>query len=428
MICKKKLFFILLVCSFFIYSESLVFPPYLHSYGIRKATPKHLFMFFGASTFFSDPQGLATVKMDSWDNPASKKDDDEVIVYGINSGHHELIYNKSMYSLAIFGCKGSGKNCFLFPKGIAINSKGDVYVADSGNNRIVHLYNPKSDLQWIGSFNGVTLTDPGIFGPRRVALDENGNIYVTDAVHNKIFIFSKEKSVRRYIPANKNDLFIGSPTALAVADGSAQWSYFKNERVLFCADKNGSRLWKIDLNGSVLKCIDLPEGHHAFYGAIDYYHNYWITDISKHCLLKFDHDLKLLDIFGSFGTKKDQFVEPRGIAIHKRFGQVFIAEKKGAQYYWIGTELKKAALRRDTGEKYCLTVNSTEYSFVSLFTLNGKDTTFFCKRRMFFPGSDMKMISDIDININNHPLVLKIEPTYSSFTYNSWSYPITISN
>jgi hypothetical protein len=34
-------------------------------------------------------------------------------------------------------------------------------------------------------------------------------------------------------------------------------------------------------------------------GAIDYYHNYWITDKNRHCVLKFDHDLNLLDIFGS---------------------------------------------------------------------------------------------------------------------------------
>lgn len=426
---SKNLCFIVLLLFFCtVYSESLVFPPYMHSYGIRKASPKHLFMFFGATTHFADPQGLAAEKLESWDNPATKKDDDEVIVYGVNSGQHEIIYNTSMYSLALFGSKGSGKNNFLFPKGIAINSKGDVYVADSGNNRIVQLYNTKSALRWEDTFNGKTDTDPGLSGPLRVALNEDGDIYVTDAVHRKIFVFSKDKSVRKYIPPVKNSImFSDRPTALAIADGKSRWSYFKNERVIFCADNNGSRLWKIDFNGTVLKYTQIPKGYSAYYGAVDFYHNYWITDINKHCLLKFDHDLNLLEIFGNYGDKKDQFIEPRGIAIYKRFGQVFIAEKKGAQYYWIGTDLKKAILKAESDTKYNLTVNSSEYSFVSLISLIGKDTAFYCKQRMVFPGSDVITITDSGKKIKNHPLMVKIEPTYSSYTYNFWMYPIKIS-
>jgi hypothetical protein len=427
MLLSKILLNILLLTITALYSESLVFPPYLHSYGIRKATPKHLFMLLGASTQFNDPQGLATAMLESRDNPAVKKDDDEVVVYGVNSGRHEIIYNKSMYALAIYGKKGNGNGCFLFPKGVATNSKGDVFVADSGNNRIVHLFNPKEELLWNNSFNGSTASDPGIIGPLRVALDEDGSIYVTDAVHKKIFVFSKDQSVKMTIPPkNREDLFVDKPTALAIADGTARWSYYKNERVIFCADKNGSRLWKIDLNGSVVQHVQIPEGYHAFYGAVDFYHNYWITDIQKHCLLKFDHNLTLLDIFGSYGDKKDQFIEPRGITIYKRFGQVFIAEKKGAQYYWMGTQFNGAVLKNDSDQKYNLTVKSTEFSFVSLLSLIGKDTVYYCKRRMIVPPTDMIQYIDQEKKIGNHPLILKIEPTYSSYTYNSWTYPLSV--
>jgi hypothetical protein len=366
--------------------------------------------------------------LDSRDDLTVKKDDDEVVVYGVNSGHHEIIYNKSMYALAVYGEKGSGIGCFLSPKGIVTNSEGDVFVADSGNNRIVHLFNPKEKLQWKGSFNGSTASDPGIIGPLRVALDEDGAVYVTDAVHKKIFVFSKDQSVKMTIPQkDRDDLFADRPTALAIADGVARWSYYRNERVIFCADKNGSRIWKIDLNGSVIKSVQIPEGYHAFYGAIDFYHNYWITDIHKHCLLKFDHNLTLLDIFGSNGDNKDQFIEPRGIAIYKRFGQVFIAEKKGAQYYWMGTQFNGAVLKNDSDEKYNLTVKSTEFSFVSLLSLIGKDTVYYCKRRMIVPPTDMIQIMDQEKKIRNHPLILKIEPTYSSYTYDSWTYPLSVS-
>jgi len=410
-----------------LFAESLVFPPYKHSYGIRKATPAHLFMFFGTSTQFNDPQGLSTTRLDSWDDPKTKKDDDEVIVYGVNSGKHQLIYNTSMYALALFGEKGSDPGCFLYPKGVAANTKGDVYVADSGNNRIVHLFNPKAELLWRNTFNGATEKDSGVIGPLRVALDEKGGVYATDAVHRKIFVFTNKDELKMTIPSNgKHDIFSDNPTALAVADGTAKWSYFRDERVIFCADQKGSRLWKINTDGTVLKSVKLPDGYHAFYGAIDFYHNYWITDIQKHCILKYDHDLNFLEVFGSYGEKKDQFVEPRGITIYKRFGQTFIAEKKGAQYYWMGTQFRSADLRPVDQSRYNLTVKATEFSFVSLLSVSGKDTVYYCKRRMIMPPSDMFSITDTSGFAKVPSLILKIEPTYSSYTYNAWYYPLKI--
>jgi hypothetical protein len=36
-----------------------------------------------------------------------------------------------------------------------------------------------------------------------------------------------------------------------MADGSAKWSFFRREKIIFCADKGGKRVWKLDLNGNV---------------------------------------------------------------------------------------------------------------------------------------------------------------------------------
>ena len=146
--------------------ETLVFPPYLHSYG-SKATPAKLFLFFGLKTSFDDPQGIATVKMKSRDDTSTTKDDDEVVVYGVNSGRSELIYNTSMWGLARYGTRGSESGQFLNPKGIAIDANGNVYVADCGNNRIVHLFNPGKTVSWIGVFGRKTALDPGLSGSLR---------------------------------------------------------------------------------------------------------------------------------------------------------------------------------------------------------------------------------------------------------------------
>ena len=408
-------------------AQSLVFPPYLHSYGIRKAGPAQLFMFFGPRTFFDNPQGLATAKMVSRDNPSTEADDDEVVVYGVNAGRHELIYNTSMWTLALYGSQGSGKDQFLHPRGIACDCRGNVFVADSGNRRIVHLYNPKREVQWVKAFSGEG--ESSLAAPSQVALDEGGRVYVADPGSQRIVVFDSSGAVIRRIPETRTEFaFSGGPTALAVADGFQYWSYYKKERVIFCADSAGARIWKIDFNGKPLKTVSLPRGHRAMYAAIDYYHNLWLTDKNNHCILKYDHELTLLDIFGSYGTGDNQFVEPRGIAIWKRYGQTFIAEKTGAQYYWIGTSLKAWSVQNTgTPRMKTLVTELTEYSYISLFHAMGVDTAYFLKKRMVFPGKQT-----VDFGIAGDQAgqtvgaILRVEPTYSSYTYYHSDYPVNL--
>jgi hypothetical protein len=72
--------------------------------------------------------------------------------------------------------------------------------------------------------------------------------------------------------------------------------------------------------------------------AFDYYGNLVVTDNAKSCLRKFNKDLKYLAAFGKEGDDDFEFQEPRGIAIHHQFGQVIVAEKKSAQYFWNGAD------------------------------------------------------------------------------------------
>ena len=407
---------------------TLVFPPYGHSYGIRKATAKELFLFFGPFTKFDDPQGLATAKMRSRDDPKSEGDDDEVVVYGVNSGRNQLIYNTSMWSLSLYGSKGSGVGQFLSPKGIAVDAYGHVYVADWGNNRIVRLYNPKKEVRWVTSFDGKSATDPGLLRPMQVGMDADGLVYVTDVGHRRIVVFDSTGNIRKRIPEASEIAFEDGPTSLAIADGREPWSYYDKERVIFCADRKGTRIWKIRFDGTVEKTVDVAAGGRVNYAAVDYYHNLWLTDAEHHCVLKYGHDLAPLDVFGSYGADDDRFVEPRGIAIWKRFGQTFIAEKTGAQYYWMGTDLTSKSVSHKEREMYTLDVNAKEYSFVSLFRVAGADTTFFVKKHWIRPGGASVIFPDRlrEFGPGGAELTFRIEPTYSSYSYFSWCFPVRV--
>jgi hypothetical protein len=383
-------------------------------------------MLMGTRTFFDDPQGLATTRLKSWDKPETEKDDDEVIVYGVNSGRHEILFNTSMYALDVYGKKGNDTGCFFYPRGVAANEDGDVYIADSGNNRVVRLFNPKSTVVWKGVLTGDKEHGISLNGPSRVALDEAKNVYVTDPGNKRIIIFDNSGQIKTIIGGINDFDFEMYPTALAVADGAARWSYFRKEKAIFCADRNGTRVLKFNFNGQLEKQVNMPDGYGAGYGAIDYYHSFWVTDIKKHCIVKFSHNLELLDIFGSYGKGDNQFDQPRGITIYKRYGQTFIAERKGAQYFWVGTNLKSVSCTSTEDGVYSIAVDATEYSFLSYFFVNHKDTTFLTKRFMVGPGKQVFTLKSGLNGLTGKNGILKIEPTYSSYTYNSWVYPVTV--
>ena len=81
------------------------------------------------------------------------------------------------------GGRGTGKGQFEAPRGIAADSKGNIFVADTNNGRI-EKFSP----------NGVFITSLGIKGtgygqlgePNGIAIDRHGNIYVADASNHRV--------------------------------------------------------------------------------------------------------------------------------------------------------------------------------------------------------------------------------------------------
>jgi sugar lactone lactonase YvrE len=74
------------------------------------------------------------------------------------------------------------------PKALAIDRSGDLFIADSGNNRVVELPNSSSGF-------GAPLTIlSGLSAPAGIAVDWAGNIYVSDTGNDRILMapFSKE--------------------------------------------------------------------------------------------------------------------------------------------------------------------------------------------------------------------------------------------
>jgi hypothetical protein len=169
-----------------------------------------------------------------------------------------------------------------------------------------------------------------------VALDSHKNLYVSEFGGDQVSVFD---SIGALIRTIKGEL--SQPTGIAVLDPDAQYND-SGADCLVVIDLNGTRVQKFSRTGTLLAvtsaklcgffkaCFAYPE--------LDRQGNIWVTDEVNHQLHKFDLTLRYIISFGQMGTGRGEFISPRGIAIGRKYGQVFITEPEGGQYYWIGMD------------------------------------------------------------------------------------------
>lgn len=363
----KRIFAFLILSTSLIAGDNkpttLVFPTRLHI-PIRKATKFHLFLYAQNKVRVNDPQGIAVTRLYSWEDTTTTSDDDEITIYGVNSGQGVIIYNATMYSLGFYGLREKGAEKLKKPHGITAAPWGDVYVADTGNNRVVHLFNPKKKLEFVRALDHDEMKKP-----MDVELTADSILFVSDFGNNRILRYRNDALDSVIIGSGKNTGSVWKPTGLAAISRKERWSFW-HEEFLIVIDHEGKRLQKFSFDGALrsavsldslgLKKVDLQ------YAEIDYFGQIWVTDKNNHCVYKFDRNLQFLDKFGKKGKGDFEFIQPRGISFHRQLGQILIAEKEAAQYYWIGTDALQPAAKINADGYLALSFFLTEPSFLNV--------------------------------------------------------------
>jgi hypothetical protein len=325
----------------------------------------------GFKVKFRDPQGLVCVRLDSWEDPEDPHDDDELTVYGVNSGQNNIIYNTSMWGLGVYEINEEDSQLLNQPHGICANNKGDLYVADTGNHRIVRLYNPAHELKFVTTIGNKGDKEGQFYSPHQVALDHMGNLFVSDSGNHRIQVFD---STNVFKFAFTGDDFLVSPTGITITDSLEEHAKTKRNFIIVL-DSSASRISKFDHKGNLLKSLSMLKlGFSKVrmeYLCIDYHNQILVTDSENHCIHKLTHNLEYITTFGREGDDDFEFINPKGITIHRRFGQIFVAEESGAQYYWVGTDIYDFEVKK-YNKNLLFTFKTTEPSFLTADVLDSE--------------------------------------------------------
>ena len=218
---------------------------------------------------------------------------------------------------AVWGGGNHGPGRFQEPVGIAVDRKGDIYVADSRNRRVVKL---SGDGEFSLQF-GEQGTGPGRFEkPMDVAVSSSGVVYVADFDSDRVQAFSPEgKHLYDWGgPGEADGRFRGAAGLALDASGYVYVADFYNNRVQVF-DSKGSWLRTIGRKGRGAGELNYPTGL-----AFDLAGNLIVADAYNHRLQTFSPEGKAIATIGSrwkrlFGSSRALRV-PSGIAVDAQGG------------------------------------------------------------------------------------------------------------
>lgn len=218
-----------------------------------------------------------------------------------------------------WGGNGSASGQFLSPSGLGSDAAGDVYVADTGSNRIEKF---DANGNFLTSF-GSAGAGPGQLGqPLDVAASgPSGNVYVADPSNSRIDVFDSNGGFLFQFGGGQ----VINPVALAIDSSSGE---------VYVADQNQNRIVKFDAAGNFLlqwgtagsgpSQFGNPDGVATVGGGV------YVSDRDNNRVQRFNSSGNFVSQWGSAGSGDGQFNVPQGMSI-TAVGDLFVMDQQNSR-------------------------------------------------------------------------------------------------
>ena len=215
---------------------------------------------------------------------------------------------------------------FHTPSGIALDANGNLYVADTGNNRLRKV-TPEGQVSTVAG-DGIAghLDGPAaqarFNGPIGVAVDAKGNVFVADSYNDRIRVISPDGQVTTV--AGGFDTPCG---IVATAEGTLIVADTGNDRLHKINPDGTVSTWDVKVNGEDLSNpVGLAVTHDNFL---------YVTELDRSRVIQIAPTGTAHVIAGrgagfAEGPDGARFNQPAGVAVHPDTGALFVTD--GANY------------------------------------------------------------------------------------------------
>ena len=255
----------------------------------------------GSPTTLADPFGIAV--------------DDEGVVYVADAGESNRIQKiapEGTVTTLAGGSEGFADGAgtqasFHTPSSLAIDSAGNLYVADTGNNRIRKV-TPEGIVSTVAGDGTAGYVDgpaaqAQFNGPIGVAVDLTGNLYVADTYNDRIRMISTDGHVITLAGA------FDTPCAVVVAgDGS-----------VIVADTGNNQLQKISSDGNI-STLNLTDLSRPIGLAITYDNFLYVTELGRSRVIQITPDN------ASYTIASGEFNQPTGVTAKANTNELYVAD------------------------------------------------------------------------------------------------------
>jgi DNA-binding beta-propeller fold protein YncE len=240
---------------------------------------------------------------------------DETSVSG-ESEQFRISYGYSFFKKwGSFGTEGGQLNA---PWGLALDSVGNIYIADQDNSRVAKF---TVDGTYLDELAGAGDPYVAFHQPQGVTLDSHGNIYVADTENYRIVKFTSTGAyVSEWGSQGKGNYLLNFPSGMN----------FDSNDSLYVADTGNARIVKYSSQGTyITEWGSYGEGDSQFVAphavAVDSQNNVYVIDADNNCVQKFASDGTFIAKWGTSGSGNGEFLQPVGIAADS-FGEIYVAD------------------------------------------------------------------------------------------------------
>jgi sugar lactone lactonase YvrE len=247
---------------------------------------------------------------------------------GLN--HRVVVFDNAGTLLRTWGSIGTANGKFYNPRGIAVDGSGNVYVTDG------RPLDATARVQ-VFSSTGTFITKWGTWGwgdgqfyvPSGIALDSSGNVYVVDVYNGnaRVQVFTSSGTfITKWGSYGPGDGQFYGPVGIALDSSGNVYVVDSTKKNIQVFSSTGIflRKWGFSCNNP-----DLPACDGGFsnprYIAVDEGENVYVTDTYLRRVSVFSTTGTFLGKWGISGTLEGQFINPSGIAVDSS-GKVYVSD------------------------------------------------------------------------------------------------------